>query len=85
MTALGVGLVGSVSAPPALMTLSAEETPPKSQTATVPYTRSRVVYSDSTAVVETSAGKVCGFERLSQFGVFELSKLLVPDDSTANL
>jgi para-nitrobenzyl esterase len=62
MAALGVGLVGSASAPPDLMALSSEETPPNSQAA-VPNARSKVICSDSTTVVETSAGKIRGFER----------------------
>jgi para-nitrobenzyl esterase len=63
IAALGVGLVGSVGATPDLMALSPEETPPKSQTAGVPYTGSKVICSDPATVVETSAGKIRGFER----------------------
>ncbi len=63
MAALGVGLVGSASAPPDLPPLSSEEMPPKSQAAAVPYAPSKVICSDSTTVVETTAGKIRGFER----------------------
>ena len=62
MAALGVGLVGSASAPPDLISLSSEDASPKSQTVAVRSARSKVICSDST-VVETSAGKIRGFER----------------------
>jgi para-nitrobenzyl esterase len=62
MAALGFGLVGSAKTLPDLRPLSSEETPPKSQAAAVPCAPSKVICSDST-VVETSAGKVRGFER----------------------
>jgi para-nitrobenzyl esterase len=62
MAALGVGLVGSATAPPDLMALSSEDASPKSQAAAVRSARSKVICSDST-VVETSAGKIRGFER----------------------
>jgi para-nitrobenzyl esterase len=63
MAALGAGLVGSASIPRDLTTLSSEGTPSKSQAAAVPRARNEVIRSDSTTVVETSAGKVRGFER----------------------
>ncbi|MGB6690579.1 MAG: carboxylesterase family protein [Terracidiphilus sp.] len=63
MAALGIGLAGSASALPALPPPSSEETPPESQAAAVPCARSKVICSDSATVVETSAGKIRGFER----------------------
>jgi para-nitrobenzyl esterase len=63
MAALGVGLVGSASAPPDLLPLSSEKTLRKPQAAAVSFARSKVICSDSATVVETSAGKIRGFER----------------------
>jgi para-nitrobenzyl esterase len=45
------------------MALSREERPPKAQGAAVPDGRSKVICSESSTVVETSAGKIHGFER----------------------
>ena len=63
MAALGAGLVGSASVPRDLTTLSSEGTPSKSQAAALPSARNKVIRSDSTTVVETSSGKIRGFER----------------------
>ena len=63
MAALGAGLVGSASVPRDLTTRSSEGTPSKPQAAAVPCAQNKVIRSDSTTVVETSAGKVRGFER----------------------
>jgi para-nitrobenzyl esterase len=63
MAALGAGFVGSASAPSDLMALSSKEVPLEPQAAAVPDARSKVICSDSSTVVETSAGKIRGFER----------------------
>jgi para-nitrobenzyl esterase len=63
MAALGAGLVGPASAPSGLMALASKEMPPKSQVAAVTNARSKIICSDSATVVETSAGKIRGFER----------------------
>jgi para-nitrobenzyl esterase len=63
MAALGAGLVGSASAPSDLMALSSKEMPPEPPAAAVPNARSKVICSDPSTVVETSAGKIRGFER----------------------
>ena len=62
MAALGAGLVGSASALTDPLALSSEETQSKSQAATASCAPSKVICSDS-IVVETSAGKIRGFER----------------------
>jgi para-nitrobenzyl esterase len=63
MAALGVGLVGSASAHAGLLAPPSEMTPPKSRASAIPCVRSKVIATDSTTVVETSAGKLRGFER----------------------
>ena len=63
IAAIGVGLVGSASTPTDLMALSSEEGSSKSQADSVQSARSNVICSDSATVVETSSGKIRGFER----------------------
>ena len=63
MAAFGAGLVASASVPGDPTALSSAETPSRSQAAAVLRARSKVIRSDSTTVVETSAGKVRGFAR----------------------
>jgi para-nitrobenzyl esterase len=63
LAAFGAGLVGSASVPRDLTALSSEGTPSESQASSAPYARNKVIRSDSTTVVETSAGKIRGFER----------------------
>jgi para-nitrobenzyl esterase len=63
MAALGAGLVASASVPRDPTALPPAGTPSKPQAAAVLRTQNKVIRSDSTTVVETSAGKVRGFER----------------------
>jgi para-nitrobenzyl esterase len=57
------GLIGSAVAPKNLLALSASASGPNSQSATTSCGRSKIVCSDEATVVETSAGRIRGFER----------------------
>jgi para-nitrobenzyl esterase len=67
MAALGVGLVGSASAHAALIAPPAETTPSKSLAHPTPRVQKKVIASDSATLVETSEGKLRGFERNGVF------------------
>jgi para-nitrobenzyl esterase len=62
MAALGAGLIASASTPDSLAQ-SSEEGPLRSSVIAVPYAQSKVICSDPNTVVETSAGKIRGFEQ----------------------
>ncbi len=61
MATLGAGLAGSMIAPRELHAATAQHAVPKSSVA--PCGRSKVVASDAATVVETSSGKIRGYQR----------------------
>jgi para-nitrobenzyl esterase len=63
MAAVGVGLARTAGVHANLITLSSELGTSKSPDAAGAWARDRVIASDSATVVETSAGKIRGFER----------------------
>ena len=63
MAALGVGLVGSAGAHAGPLAPSPETHPSKSRSSSEACVQSKVVASDASTVVETSAGKLRGFAR----------------------
>jgi para-nitrobenzyl esterase len=57
------GLAASATAPTKLLALSAAVARPNPQSGAVPCGRSKIIASDAATVVETSAGKIRGFQR----------------------
>jgi para-nitrobenzyl esterase len=63
MAALGAGIAGSMVAPQKLLAVSETASHTTKDTLAAPCGRSKVVASDAATVVETSAGKIRGYER----------------------
>jgi para-nitrobenzyl esterase len=63
MATLGAGIAGSMIAPQKLHAVSASAQPAAPESSAVPCGRTKVVSSDAATVVETSSGKIRGYER----------------------
>jgi para-nitrobenzyl esterase len=63
MATLGAGLAGSMIAPPKLHAVSATAQPAAPESSAAPCGRTKVGSSDAATVVETSAGKIRGYQR----------------------
>ena len=60
---LGAGLAGSVIAPQKLLAVSETASHTAQENSALPCGRSKVVASDAATVVETTSGKIRGYER----------------------